>query len=36
MGFTNAQKLIEEGESRPYVADLLKVGRVTLYWALNQ
>jgi DNA invertase Pin-like site-specific DNA recombinase len=30
----NARKLIEEGESRQYVADLLNVGRVTLYRAL--
>jgi hypothetical protein len=27
----HARKLIEDGESRQYVADLLNVGRVTLY-----
>jgi hypothetical protein len=31
---TTPAKLIEEGESREYVADLLNVGRVTLYRAL--
>jgi DNA invertase Pin-like site-specific DNA recombinase len=31
----HARKLIDEGESRQYVADLLSVGRVTLYRALN-
>ena len=30
----HARKLIDDGESRQYVADLLKVGRVTLYRAL--
>lgn len=30
----HARKLIEQGESRQYVADLLNVGRVTLYRAL--
>lgn len=30
----HARKLIEKGESRQYVADLLNVGRVTLYRAL--
>ena len=30
----HARKLIEDGESRQYVADLLNVGRVTLYRAL--
>jgi DNA invertase Pin-like site-specific DNA recombinase len=31
----HARKLIEEGEVRQYVADLLSVGRFTLYRALN-
>lgn len=31
----HARKLIEQGESRQYVADLLRVGRVTLYRALS-
>jgi len=31
----HARKLIDQGESRQYVADLLKVGRVTLYRALR-
>lgn len=30
----HARKLIDKGESRQYVADLLNVGRVTLYRAL--
>ncbi len=30
----HARKPIDKGESRQYVADLLKVGRVTLYRAL--
>ncbi|MGC9970159.1 MAG: recombinase family protein [Bryobacteraceae bacterium] len=30
----HARKLIDEGESRQYVAGLLNVGRVTLYRAL--
>lgn len=30
----HARKLIDDGESRQYVADLLSVGRVTLYRAL--
>ena len=30
----HARKLIEEGESRQYVAEMLNVGRVTLYRAL--
>lgn len=29
-----ARRLIDEGEARPYVADLLNVGRSTLYRAL--
>jgi DNA invertase Pin-like site-specific DNA recombinase len=31
----HARKLIEDGESRQYVADLLNVGRVTLYRSLR-
>ncbi len=31
----HARKLIDQGESRQYVADLLNVGRVTLYRALG-
>jgi DNA invertase Pin-like site-specific DNA recombinase len=31
----HARQLIENGESRQYVADLLNVGRSTLYRALN-
>jgi DNA invertase Pin-like site-specific DNA recombinase len=31
----HARKLIEDGESRQYMVDLLKVGRVTLYRALS-
>ena len=31
----HARKLIEKGEARQYVADLLNVGRSTLYRALN-
>jgi DNA invertase Pin-like site-specific DNA recombinase len=31
----HARKLINKGESRQYVADLLNVGRPTLYRALN-
>ena len=30
----HARKLLDDGESRQYVADLLNVGRVTLYRAL--
>ena len=30
----HARKLIDQGESRQYVSDLLNVGRVTLYRAL--
>lgn len=30
----HARKLIDKGEARQYVADLLKVGRSTLYRAL--
>jgi DNA invertase Pin-like site-specific DNA recombinase len=30
----HARKLVEQGESRQYIADLLNVGRVTLYRAL--
>jgi DNA invertase Pin-like site-specific DNA recombinase len=30
-----ARKLIDKGEARQYVADLLNVGRSTLYRALN-
>ena len=30
----HARKLIDKGEARPYVADLLNVGRSTLYRAL--
>jgi DNA invertase Pin-like site-specific DNA recombinase len=29
-----ARKPFDEGEARQYVADLLNVGRSTLYWAL--
>jgi DNA invertase Pin-like site-specific DNA recombinase len=32
----HARKLIDQGEGRQYVADLLKVGRSTLYRALNR
>jgi DNA invertase Pin-like site-specific DNA recombinase len=32
----HARKLIEQGESRQYVANLLNVGRVTLYRALTR
>jgi DNA invertase Pin-like site-specific DNA recombinase len=31
----HARKLIDNGEARQYVATLLKVGRSTLYRALN-
>ena len=31
----HARKLIDKGEARQYVADLLNVGRSTLYRALN-
>lgn len=31
----HARQLIDSGESRQYVADLLNVGRVTLYRALS-
>jgi DNA invertase Pin-like site-specific DNA recombinase len=31
----HARKLIDRGEARQYVADLLNVGRSTLYRALN-
>ena len=31
----HARKLIDKGEARRYVADLLNVGRSTLYRALN-
>ncbi len=31
----HARKLLNKGEGRPYVADLLNVGRSTLYRALN-
>ncbi len=31
----HARKLIEDGESRQYVADLLNVGSVTLYRSLR-
>ena len=30
----HARKLIDKGEARQYVADLLNVGRSTFYWAL--
>jgi DNA invertase Pin-like site-specific DNA recombinase len=30
----HARKLIDQGEDRQKVADLFKVGRKTLYWAL--
>jgi DNA invertase Pin-like site-specific DNA recombinase len=31
----HARKLLDKGEARGYVADLLNVGRSTLYRALN-
>ena len=31
----HARKLVDKGEARQYVADLLRVGRSTLYRALN-
>jgi len=31
----HAKKLLDKGEARQYVADLLTVGRSTLYRALN-
>ncbi len=31
----HARKLIDKGEARQFVADLLNVGRSTLYRALN-
>ena len=33
--FHGTRKLIDEGEARQYVSDLLNVGRSTLYRALN-
>jgi DNA invertase Pin-like site-specific DNA recombinase len=32
----HARKVIEDGESRQYVANMLNVGRVTLYRALSR